>query len=1263
MEVEEEPTKSADSEGTELEIAMKKRKIHMEVQDCFAHAQTEEGVKPLSSPLRSSLTSSNRPNLGLNPRSPRIKGVHKTRDHITHTPHTPVAGPSLPQNDACTSSSSSSGLGASLVAAYRSKTPGGFGSASHLCASSVLPELSALQKVQEENNIRDNAIDLSSRTGTVDLTLPEKTEHVTGTISASSSEGRDTNSSAIVLGSIQGAACMLDSSIVGQGVANRSYTVTNVNKTPNKSCKNYSKKSKKQTIPPSQSRLTSFFGSSPSSNPDSGQDDDFDSLYGKTVSSYTPIKQVEGSSAIFISDTESPDFHSGQKSSRLTSSLENTPTKCSPEELRENAAVKKLFEGQKILDANPNLKPGKSLRGNSVGLHKSYSKKTNFSSKKTTKVENLKEMDVDDNFSSSDDESMFQALDSVTAADTFGLLGNGTMGKKVEEVKIDYFGMLPTEVMEHIFCHLPMLDLCLNSNRVCKRWSEIISGEKFMPWKKLYHKLKKNVEGTKKEVQDELLKYGMMSPSVFLLKIISCMKNIKPVTASNMTQCLQSHPKYLWAKALLEERLPECISHQELNPWSVITCLVIVADSVLDIQRVIRGLTCPSSDCTTQEVLECLYRLATFLQIFKQLWPHGPWHGIHYRLFYALYLYENASSAILGDLKGALSGKSGQQSMVKYGCAEASVRLTHEQMRVVNHNCRPGEVAKIVAFAGTGKTTTLVRYTQLRPQIKFLLVIFNKSACEYAKTIFPRNVDCKTGHGLAFGRMGFRYRSAGKFKGYGPTVFSITQTLQTKKGDNLFVRAKFVLDTLNTFLASADPVPTEAHVPSFRMDESGSRVFIEPQKRKMYTEDTIYLWSRMQDLDDKKVPMSHDGYLKLYQLSSPRLHYTYDCILIDEAQDLTPALSDILLSQNMAKILVGDPHQQIYSFRGAVNSMQTVQANTIFYLTQSFRFGPEIAEIAACCLEILKNEKKKTLVGNGQPCKVLGERVGQLAVLTRCNFTLFNEAVTRCCHQDTEEKIAFVGGTDGFGFSMIMDIYMLMLTPEERRKEVGREIENKMVKSFTSLGELEKYATKTQDNELLGKIKIVRTHHHNLPTFLPKILRKTIRDIRMADVVLSTAHKSKGLEFSTVHLTDDYITYIQLQQLEIQIMNTPLRLPSEDESNLLYVAVTRAKNALIMSPTLYRLLNRAGCKFEFPVLSSQLKEKDIPFKCVKTGAEFKPYALTLQKRDVKMSNGGLEAGGVYSPAILKDDNIWYHLLGTTQEDKKKEEEYEEARRN
>ena len=72
-----------------------------------------------------------------------------------------------------------------------------------------------------------------------------------------------------------------------------------------------------------------------------------------------------------------------------------------------------------------------------------------------------------------------------------------------------------------------------------------------------------------------------------------------------------------------------------------------------------------------------------------------------------------------------------------------------------------------------------------------------------------------------------------------------------------------------------------------------------------YAQDAEGIWDRMKNFKDKNVNMSHDGYLKFYQLSRPSLRQ-YDCILIDEAQDLTPgrmAVMPIWSSMGLKKYL------------------------------------------------------------------------------------------------------------------------------------------------------------------------------------------------------------------------------------------------------------------------------------------------------------------------------------------------------------------------
>ncbi|MEN1792887.1 UvrD-helicase domain-containing protein, partial [Pseudomonas aeruginosa] len=108
------------------------------------------------------------------------------------------------------------------------------------------------------------------------------------------------------------------------------------------------------------------------------------------------------------------------------------------------------------------------------------------------------------------------------------------------------------------------------------------------------------------------------------------------------------------------------------------------------------------------------------------------------------------------------------------------------------------------------------------------------------------------------------------------------------------------------------------------------------------------VWRRMVDLQDTGMLMPHDGYLKLYQLSKPDLSQRFDCMFLDEGQDINPVIADIAHWQRIKMAIVGDPHQQLYRFRGAedaLNSDWMVGAEE-HYLTQSWRFGPAIAHVA-----------------------------------------------------------------------------------------------------------------------------------------------------------------------------------------------------------------------------------------------------------------------------------------------------------------------------
>ncbi|CAG2256048.1 unnamed protein product [Mytilus edulis] len=57
-------------------------------------------------------------------------------------------------------------------------------------------------------------------------------------------------------------------------------------------------------------------------------------------------------------------------------------------------------------------------------------------------------------------------------------------------------------------------------------------------------------------------------------------------------------------------------------------------------------------------------------------------------------------------------------------------------------------------------------------------------------------------------------------------------------------------------------------------------------------------------------------------------------------------------------------------------------------------------------------------------------------------------------------------------------------------------------------------------------------------------------------------------------------------------------------------------------------------RFEHPVPSHQLQEQGIAMKCRESQQEFKPYALTIQKEVVKLSETKIFSGGVISPQTI-----------------------------
>ena len=119
---------------------------------------------------------------------------------------------------------------------------------------------------------------------------------------------------------------------------------------------------------------------------------------------------------------------------------------------------------------------------------------------------------------------------------------------------------------------------------------------------------------------------------------------------------------------------------------------------------------------------------------------------------------------------------------------------------------------------------------------------------------------------------------------------------------------------------------------------------------------------------------------------------------------------------------------------------------------------------------------------------------------------------------------------------------------------------------------MEQYAETVDDKELKVKIKMVEKYGHKIPNLVAAIHAKSVKNLSDADIVLTTAHKSKGLEFENVYLTDDFVDMFPKIDEETKLTIEPER----EEINLLYVAITRAEKSLSVSDKLVSWFKAVG---------------------------------------------------------------------------------------
>jgi len=455
-----------------------------------------------------------------------------------------------------------------------------------------------------------------------------------------------------------------------------------------------------------------------------------------------------------------------------------------------------------------------------------------------------------------------------------------------------------------------------------------------------------------------------------------------------------------------------------------------------------------------------------------------------------------------------------------------SLSPTEEQKEVIKAISTEKRL-KIEARAGTGKTTTLHLITKAYERRNFLLLAFNRAVTKELQRRVGRNSQVYTINSLALRFL----RREGFLKGDIAKSEVLPSLISEKLGIRDYGFIRLLLDSFEEFCNSDLSVREFDEIALARLINRNRRLkskFLAfmVDGVSIFSEVAKYLRALYGLMDRGELPFTHGFYQKKFAEVWNRPLEEFDTILLDEAQDVNPVQLQILrkISSGRQLILVGDRHQSIYGWRGAVNSMEKFDFPTK-YLTLSFRFqNDSIVRYANSILQVWKGEEKK--IERAENNKRTN---GKTAHIYRTNVGLINDLIRSKGNFKTERPLD----------ALFKELFMA----------------EKIVKYLNTGNEIHLRGVPYHIRELLKRADSKTTFLKLLEKSEPDIAWAVsfVEDVGSVDKIYDeleqrydpysneiylTAHTSKGLEFDRVFIGGDFFTPVSLLVQFAELLTT-----------------------------------------------------------------------------------------------------------------------------
>lgn len=477
-------------------------------------------------------------------------------------------------------------------------------------------------------------------------------------------------------------------------------------------------------------------------------------------------------------------------------------------------------------------------------------------------------------------------------------------------------------------------------------------------------------------------------------------------------------------------------------------------------------------------------------------------------------------------------------------------RLTDEQENAARL-IATGRDTKVLSGAGTGKTALLVETAKRlgAQRVRGLALVFNRrNADELKERLVGTTFKGMTFNGLAFRSVGrhFLHRIEARdrmFQSEIADALGITRTLRVPLSVGSIGRVQVlnprdqvgdVLDAVRRFSRSdAEQLgPEHFHRPLGIADDDWHLLLARLMPA------ALRMWADVTNVNGV-FPYEQDYYVRQYldRLRDGAIRDRYEVVLADECQDLSACRFAIAELVGQQRVAIGDTNQSIYGWNGAEDFMSSPRTDgwAEASLTGSFRFGDGIAEVANSVLAYLPTEMR--MRGLNPVASEIGDVKNPDALLCRSNKGVMLETLAALLRGGrpyvvggVDELVAFAQGAlelQDFGGTAQVDL--------------------RYFSSWAQAIVASKEEAMFRDLELVLEIVDELTPRRVLAE-----LARVESSERNATVVVSTAHRFKGMEADSVRLGPDF-------------EDDP---SSDEEHRIIYVAVTRARRALDVSPAL-----------------------------------------------------------------------------------------------